>query len=261
MYSLKNQKVCLVTGARTGIGKSISELFAKNGYKVIMAGKNENDCKMTATSLIDMGYEVSHIELDLSKTSVIEDKVLEAKEIWGKLDLVVNNAATVEPIAMLGNVNQQELEKACKINFLGPLFLINSCWDYLKETKGKVLNILSGAAMNPVEGWAAYCSTKSALHMINQQVHLEGMQYDIKSIGISPGMIDTEMQKKIRDSGINRISKVKQSDLIPKEVPARFSLWCASDDANDLSGQMISLNDPSIRKKYQKWDAETNIRQ
>ena len=69
----------------------------------IMAGKNENDCEVTATSLTDMGHEVSHIDLDLSKIEIIKDKVLEAKEIWGKLDLIVNNAATVEPIAMLGN--------------------------------------------------------------------------------------------------------------------------------------------------------------
>ncbi len=59
-------------------------------------------------------------------------------------------------------------------------------------------HVLSGAATNAIEGWTAYCSTKAALHMINQQTHVEGKKDFIKSIGISPGMVDTKMQGQIR---------------------------------------------------------------
>ena len=82
------------------------------------------------------------------------------------------------------------------------------------KNRGKVINILSGASINAIEGWTAYCSTKAALHMINQQTHLEGKKHGISSIGISPGMVYTEMQGKIRASGVNQFSKVKKEDLI-----------------------------------------------
>ena len=134
--------------------------------------------------------------------------------------------------------------------------IINHCWDYLKKSKGRILNILSGAAIHPVEGWAAYCATKAALHMVNQQAHLEGIEHNITSIGISPGMVDTSMQGRIRKSGINHISKVKKSDLLSTEVPANLALWCLSPEVKDLSGKMISLNDPLIEKRFKKWQLQ-----
>ena len=121
------------------------------------------------------------------------------------------------------------------------------------KNSGKVINILSGASLNPIEGWTAYCSTKAALHMINQQTHLEGEKYGISSIGISPGMVDTEMQGKIRASGVNQISKVKKEDLLNTKQPGLFALWCASPEANQFSGEMISENNPEVKAKYQAW--------
>ena len=89
--------------------------------------------------------------------------------------------------------------------------------------------------------------------MINQQTHLEGNKYGISSIGIRPGMVDTEMQSKIRASGVNQISKVKKEDLINTKRPGLFALWCASSEANQFSGEMISENDPEVKAKYQAW--------
>ncbi len=248
-----SKKVCLVTGARTGIGKSLSELLAQHGHKVIMSAKNASDCQSSLDDLTEGGFSVAGIDLDLSKPELLKEKVKEAISIWGKIDVLINNAAIVNPIAELGNITLNDLGEASQINFISPVLLINHCWEYLKKSKGKILNILSAAAIHPVEGWTAYCTTKAALHMINQQAHLEGIDYNIKSIGLSPGMIDTAMQEKIRESGINRISKVKKSDLLPVELPAQLGLWCVSDDANNLSGKMISLSDPIIEKRFKEW--------
>ena len=89
--------------------------------------------------------------------------------------------------------------------------------------------------------------------MINQQTHLEGEKYGISSIGISPGMVDTEMQVKIRASGVTQISRVKKEDLINTKQPGLFALWCTSTEANQFSGEMISENDPEVKAKYQAW--------
>ena len=247
------KKVCLVTGARTGIGRTLSELLAQHGYKVIMSAKNASDCQSYLDDLTKKGFSVAGLGLDLSQPKLLKEKVKEASSIWGTIDVLINNAAIVNPIAKLGNLTPDGLIKASQVNFISPVLLINHCWEHLKKSNGKIINILSGAAIHPVEGWATYCATKAALHMINQQTHLEGINYNIKSIGISPGMVDTAMQEKIRESGINRISKVKKSDLLPVELPAQLGLWCTSDDTNDLSGKMISLSDPVIEKRFAKW--------
>ena len=253
MKNSLEKKVCLITGSRTGIGKTISELFAHEGYRVIMTGKNSEDCALNANKLNELGYEARSFKFDLSQPEKITETITKAKEVWGRIDIIINNAAIVEPIARLGNIKLPELKKSIEINFFSPAIIINECWEALKESEGKILNILSAAAVNPIEGWFSYCSTKAALHMINQQAHLEGKQHNIKSIGISPGMVDTAMQEKIRESGINHVSKVKKSDLISTVLPAEFSLWAASDDANDLSGKMISLNELDINDRFKKW--------
>ncbi len=89
--------------------------------------------------------------------------------------------------------------------------------------------------------------------MINQQTHLEGNQHGISSIGLSPGLVDTEMQGKIRASGINKVSKVRKEDLINSKKTGLFALWCTSSDANEFSGKMISENDQIVSAKYEAW--------
>ena len=252
----KDNKVCLVTGARTGIGKSISELLAKNGYRVILSPKRSGDCRDHINELTQKGFEVAELVLDLSKPEELKKTLEEAISIWGTIDILINNGAVVDPISKLGNLPLEHLVNSNEINFISPLMIINHCWDYLKKSKGRILNILSGAAIHPVEGWAAYCATKAALHMVNQQAHLEGIEHNITSIGISPGMVDTSMQGRIRKSGINHVSKVKKSDLLSTEVPANLALWCLSPEVKDLSGKMISLNDPLIEKRFKKWQLQ-----
>ena len=247
------KKICLITGARTGIGLSIGCTLAKNGYKVIFSGRNCDDCKDTVNQLVENGLEVAETPIDLSDLSTLKAQTEEALSIWGTVDILINNGAIIEPISSIKKIDPHEFEKAVSVNYTAPTLLISYCWENLIKNKGKVINILSGASINPIEGWTAYCSTKAALHMVNQQTHLEGYEHGISSIGISPGMVDTEMQRKIRASGINRVSKVKKEDLFDINRPGEFALWCVSSDANEFSGKMISENEAAVASKYQTW--------
>ncbi len=250
--SLK-KKICLITGARTGIGLSIGQTLAKNGYRVIFSGRKLNDCKDTVNQLVAQGFEAAETPIDLSNLSSLKTQTEMALSIWGSIDILINNGAVIEPISLIDKLDVHDFENAVRVNYLAPSLLISYCWSNFTKNRGKVLNILSGASVNPIEGWTVYCSTKAALHMINQQTHLEGNKYGISSIGIRPGMVDTEMQSKIRASGVNQISKVKKEDLINTKRPGLFALWCASPEANQFSGEMISENDPEVKAKYQTW--------
>ena len=250
--SLK-KKICLITGARTGIGLSIGLTLDKNGHRVIFSGRKINDCNDTVNQLVADGFEAVEAPIDLSNLSSLKTQTETALSIWGSIDILINNGAVIEPISLIEKLDVQNFENAVRVNYLAPSLLISYCWNNFVKNQGKVINILSGASVNPIEGWTAYCSTKAALHMINQQTHLEGNKYGITSIGISPGMVDTEMQGKIRASGVNQISKVKKEDLINTKKTGLFALWCASPEANEFSGEMISENAPQVKAKYTAW--------
>ena len=221
LESLK-KKTCLITGARTGIGLSIGQTLAQNGYRVIFSGRKLNDCKDTVNQLVKDGFQAVESPIDLSNLSSLKQQTEMALSIWGTVDILINNGAVIEPITSLEKIELQDFEKAVRVNYLAPTLLISYCWNNLQKNKGKVINVLSGASINAIEGWTAYCSTKAALHMINQQTHLEGYQYGISSIGLSPGMVDTDMQGKIRASGINKVSKVRKEDLINSKKTGLF---------------------------------------
>ena len=218
------KKICLVTGARNGIGLSIGLTLAKNHYRVIFSGRKQNDCKNAVVQLVEKGFSAVETPIDLSNLSTLKTQTEIALSTWGTLDILINNAAVIEPISPIEKIDPKEFEKTVSVNYTAPTLLISYCWKNLLKNKGKVINILSGASINPIEGWTAYCSTKAALYMVNQQTHLEGYEHGISSIGISPGMVDTEMQDKIRASGVNRISKVKKEDLINTKKPGLFVL-------------------------------------
>ena len=254
------KKICLITGARKGIGLSIGQTLAQNGYRVIFSGRKLNDCKDTVNQLVTDGFQAVESPINLSNLSSLKEQTEMALSIWGTIDILINNGAVFEPITSLEKIDLQDFEKAVRVNYLAPSLLISYCWNNLLKNRGKVINVLSGASINAIEGWTAYCSTKAALHMINQQTHLEGNQYGISSIGIRPGLVDTEMQGRIRASGINHVSKIKKEDLMNSEKTGLFALWCASNNANEFSGKMISENDQIVSAKYKAWINAQNLK-
>ena len=136
-----DKKVCLVTGARTGIGKSISELLAKNGYRVILSPKRLGDCRDSISELTQKGFEVAELALDLSKPKELKKTLKEAVSIWGTIDILINNGAVVDPISKLGNLPLKHLVNSNEINFVSPLMIINYC--LTRSKNGQNLNYTS----------------------------------------------------------------------------------------------------------------------
>ena len=114
---------------------------------------------------------------------------------------------------------------------------------------GTILTISSGAAHGPVEAWSHYCASKAGAAMLTRCVDTEAQHKGIRAIGLSPGTVATEMQREIKASGVNPVSKLDWSDHIPPDWPARALLWMCGTDADEFLGQEISLRDPDIRKR------------
>ena len=114
---------------------------------------------------------------------------------------------------------------------------------------GVIVNLGSGAAHTPLEGWSHYCAAKAATLMLTRCAHLENRGRGIRVYSLSPGTVATDMQRKVKASGINPVSQMDFASHAPPEMPARALVWLCTDDAADLAGQEVSLRDPDIRAR------------
>ena len=112
---------------------------------------------------------------------------------------------------------------------------------------GTIITVSSGAAHGPMEGWSHYCGAKAGAAMLTRCVHKEMADQGIRSFGLSPGTVATEMQVKIKASGINPVSQLDLDVHIDPVWPAKAIAWLCTDAANEYLGEEVSLKEQSIR--------------
>src|SRR5690606_15700892 len=115
--------------------------------------------------------------------------------------------------------------------------------------RGTIVNLSSGAAHRPMEGWSAYCAGKAGLAMVTQSLALEYGARGIRAFGFAPGVVDTDMQGEIRASGINPVSKLPRENLARGDDPARAIAYLCSAAAADLAGGELDMRDASCRAR------------
>jgi NAD(P)-dependent dehydrogenase (short-subunit alcohol dehydrogenase family) len=118
----------------------------------------------------------------------------------------------------------------------------------VEQGHGTIITVSSGAAHGPVEGWSAYCSSKAGAYMLTRVADHEYREQGIRVLGLSPGTVATNMQKEIKASGINPVSKLDWSDHIAPDWPARTLMWMCTSDADEYLGNDVMLRDESVRK-------------
>jgi len=247
MVSLKGQ-VVFVSGAGSGIGCATAQLFSQYGARVVLGCRKEGDCKEIIEDIRAAGGMAKEVNCDFSDLSRLPKLATDIVGAWGQLDIMINNAGTIKPMASIAEIDLVELDKSIRINLTAQIALISKVWKELSEKKGYIINILSGASQNPRFGWTAYCAGKAALYMLTKQVALEGERVGVKSFGFSPGLVKTKMQNEIRKSGINEISFLPESDMISPHEPAKCILRLISGKYDKYNGQLLDIRDELFKK-------------
>ncbi|WP_431272040.1 SDR family NAD(P)-dependent oxidoreductase [Dankookia sp. P2] len=169
---------------------------------------------------------------------------------FGGLDILVNNAGVIEPIAEIASSDPAAWARNIQINLIGAYNVVRAVLPgMLAGGGGTIIDISSGAAYRPLEGWSAYCSGKAGLAMFTNAIALETAGRGIRVFGFSPGTIDTEMQVKIRASGMNVISKIPRGDLLPVAHAVRGLVYLCTPAADDLHGSDASMRDDAFRAR------------
>lgn len=181
----------VITGGGSGIGQALAEALVQKKQRVCIIGRRLACLKAVA----QLSPDIQYICADVS-TSTGRAEIVKALKKYPKLDGLIHNAGIIEPIAPMTSLTESEWHSVMHTNVDAPLFLTQALSHLL--IGGRVLNIGSGAAYIPIQGWAAYCVSKAALAMLTRCWQLE--YPEIAFASIMPGIIDTPMQAKIRAS-------------------------------------------------------------
>lgn len=247
MSELKD-KVVIVTGAGRGIGASTARELARRGARVVVAARGEQADKIAA-EIGAAGGEALAAACDVADHASVARLVETVVGRYGRVDAVINNAGTVEPIGPIAETDPEQWARALEVNLVGAYHLVRAALPHMLEAGGgTVVNLSSGAAFRPMEGWSAYCASKAGLAMLTRSIDHEYGARGIRAIGFSPGVVDTEMQVRIRASGINPVSRLPRETLAPPDDPAHVIAWLCTGAGSAYAGKDIDIREPALRE-------------
>ena len=238
-------KVVAITGASRGIGAAAVRAFAAAGARVALLSRD-------VAAISALGDEVGGLALrcDVADWGSVEGALGRVVQHHGRLDVLVNNAGRIEPIAALGLADPADWGHAIDVNLKGVFHGMRAAIPLMRsQGSGTILNLSSGAATTPLEGWSAYCAAKAGAAMLTRAGHLEEARHGLRIMGLSPGTVATDMQRVIAASGVNAVSRMDWSAHIPPEWVAKALVWMCSPQADDLLGEEVRLRDDAIRRR------------
>jgi NAD(P)-dependent dehydrogenase (short-subunit alcohol dehydrogenase family) len=244
MSTLDGQ-VIIITGASRGIGEAAAHALSKEGARLILTGRDQ----ATIQKVADATGAEAHV-CDSSNYEAFAALAEATRAKHGRLDALINNAGILDPIATILESDPAEWARNIQTNLVGAYHCIRAVLPGMVAAGGgTIVNLSSGAAIRPLEGWSAYCSAKAGLHMLTRAVALETADKGIRVFGFQPGMTDTYMHVQVRASGINPLSKTPRENLYPTAHPAMAIAYLCTPAADDLIGQDFSLRDEAFRAR------------
>jgi len=240
-------KTVLITGASRGIGAAAARVFSQAGARVALLARTSHEIDRIAGEIGDGAIAVP---CDVSDYQAVENGFARVVDAFGGLDVVISNAGVIEPISHLVSSDPKAWGRGIDINLKGAYHCMRAALPVFQANGGgTILSVSSGAAHSPMEAWSQYCAAKAGAAMLTRSVDMEARQFGVRAIGLSPGTVATDMQREIRASGINPVSKKDWADHIPPDWAARALLWMCSAAADEFLGQDIRLGDDGIRRK------------
>ncbi|HMQ35842.1 MAG TPA: SDR family oxidoreductase [Chloroflexaceae bacterium] len=243
-------KVALVTGANRGIGRAVALELARRGAVVVAGARRPESAEGLGEELSALAPGSAVAACDVASYASAAAAVEGALVRHGRLDILINNAGVLEPQARLAEADPERWAENIAVNLVGAMYCCRAALPHmLAAGGGAIVNISSGAAARPLEGWSAYCAGKAGLAMLTRSLHLEYGQVGVRAYGLRPGVVDTDMQGQVRAAGANEVSRLRREDLASPEGPARAVAYLCAPAAADLAGAEADIYDAAFRAR------------
>jgi NAD(P)-dependent dehydrogenase (short-subunit alcohol dehydrogenase family) len=240
------QRTAIVTGAARGIGAATALALAARGIAPALLVRDATAATGIADSIRDRGVACRVETCDVADYGSVRAAVARTADAWGRLDVVINNAGQIDPMGFIADTDPADWARAFAVNVVGAYHVVREALPLLLRQGGAVVNLSTGAAHTPRDGWSAYCGSKAALAMLTRSIAKEYGDKGVFAYSLQPGLVDTEMQGRIRRAGINEISRIPREQLDPPERSANAIAWLAAERPADLVGQDLHVSHPAF---------------
>lgn len=233
-------KVVLITGASSGIGEETAIKFASNGARVVLCARSEDKLEELKEKIQNDGGSAIVAKTDVTNKDDWEMAVKKAKDTYGSLHVIVNNAGLM-PLSYVDKLKTDEWEKMVDVNLKGVLNGVAAVLPtFIENQGGHIVNISSSAAYNYFPGGAVYCASKAAVKMFSEGLRQElAPKYGINVSSIEPGAVETSLFETITDEDIKEKMSMMEgmTTLQPEDIAEAIYYAVTTSDrvnVNDL---------------------------
>ena len=227
-------RVAIITGAGRGIGRAIALRYSQEGAAVALAARTPAQIDEAAAEIESAGGRALAIQCDVSSESDVDRLVDATVRQFGKIDILVNNAAVNLPPTDLTEVDLSVWRNVIDVNLTGAFICTRAVLPHMKRTGSGVVLILSSVGgRRGAAGRGPYRASKAALINFTETIGAEGANYGVRAVCLCPGGVDTDMMREIGMAGGRELMK-------PEQV-ADVAAFAVSDDAVTLNGVTIDV--------------------
>lgn len=238
-------KVAIITGGGTGIGRGIAVMFAKEGAKVVVTGRRQDVLDETVNIIKQSGGEALALSTDVSDNNQVLALVQKTIAQFGRIDILVNSAGVYLAHDAL-SASEEEWNKVMSIDLKGVWSCSKACIpEMLKQGSGKIINIASIAGLIGFEQSAAYCAAKGGVVNLTREMALDYASKGININAIAPGVIDTDMTKSfLTDEAAKKsfLEKTPVGRIGKPEDIAYAAVYLASDESDFVTGHTLVVD-------------------
>ncbi len=248
------ERVAVVTGAGSGIGAAAARRLAREGARVALLGRTEEDLNGVAAGIRGQGHEALPLAVDIVEAEALEGGYGQVIDRWGRLDIVFANAGVNGVWAPIEELSPEEWRSTVDINLNGTFLTLKYAVPYLRERGGSIIvtSSVNGTRMFSNTGATAYACTKGAQVVLGRMLALELAKHRIRVNVVCPGAVETDLDEHTddRDTSLMRDPRAVPDDAIPltddrpasAEDVAELVLFLASDASGHVTGTEIWID-------------------